>query len=54
MPNMVNAYFRKGCSFINKSKTKKDLLRSTGGVPGLRSMEFISLALQMYLSVSEK
>lgn len=53
MPNMVNAYFRKGCSFINKNKRKNDLLRSTGGVPGLRSMEFISLALQIYLSVSK-
>jgi len=52
MPNMVNAYFRKGCSFINKGKKKKDLKRSTAGVPGLRSLEFITLLLQMYLSVS--
>jgi hypothetical protein len=52
MPNMVNTYFRKGCSFINKSKKLSEMKRSTAGVPGLRSLEFISLLLQMYLSVS--
>ena len=51
MPNMVNTYFRKGCSFINKGKKKSEMKRSTAGVPGLRSLEFISLILQMYLSV---
>ena len=51
MPNMVNTYFRKGCSFINKGKNKSVTKRSTAGVPGLRSLEFISLILQMYLSV---
>ena len=53
MPNVVNCYFRKGCSFINKGKKLSDLKKSTAGVPGLRSLEFISLLLQMYLSVSE-
>ena len=52
MPNMTTVYFTKGCSFINKGKKLKDLKRSTAGVPGLRSLEFISLCLQIYLSVS--
>ena len=52
MPNMTTTYFTKGCSFINKGKRLKDLKRSTAGVPGLRSLEFISLCLQIYLSVS--
>ena len=52
LKNLHMTYFAKGLSFIASNKTKSDLLKTGGGAGGLRSCEFISICVQLYMAVS--
>jgi hypothetical protein len=52
VPNVTLYYFRKGISFIMKNKGSKELLMSTGGAGGFRSVEYVTLLIQIFMAVS--
>ena len=52
VPNVSLYYFRKGISFIMKSKGNKEQMQSTGGAGGFRSVEYVTLLIQMFMAVS--
>ena len=52
VPNVTLYYFKKGISFIMKSKANKEKLQSTGGAGGFRSVEYVTLLIQMFMAVS--
>jgi hypothetical protein len=54
VPNITIAYFRKGiCYIISENKSNKEKSQTTGGAGGFRSVEYVSLALQLFIAVSK-
>ena len=52
VPNVSLYYFKKGISFIMKYKGNKEQMQSTGGAGGFRSVEYVTLLIQMFMAVS--
>ena len=52
VPNITNTYFRKGICYISENKSNKEKGQTTGGAGGFRSVEYVTLALQLFIAVS--
>jgi hypothetical protein len=51
--NVTLYYFKKGISFIMKYKGNKEQMQSTGGAGGFRSVEYVTLLIQIFMAVSK-